>query len=209
MGDARSHRDRRYAIVLWQKWMRFFDAVGTNIALFRIDALRPWGNQPRPQTHQYHFLRARDVQSLRRREGTITSLEVLQEFHGLLASDPRDIIYAAVNLANDKAAKGLVPDYENPVSEVHIERLPSPTYAICQILCRFLGPAEHHFQIRISSLALFRGYRDGNIYYQKWSSQNILPLMMAPKADSMMFVDPASLLISASEITRSPLNSTA
>lgn len=131
MQEATAIDDTR--LFFGKKWMRFFDAVGTNIALFRLDALRPWGNQPRPQTHQYHFLRARDVQSLRRREGTITSLEVLQEFRGLLASDPRDIIYASVNLANDKAAKGLVPDYEKPVSEVyrevavsHIRNMPDP-----------------------------------------------------------------------------------
>lgn len=130
MGDAAIDDTRLF---FGKKWMRFFDAVGTNIALFRLDALRPWGNQPRPQTHQHQFLRARVIQSLRQREGTITSLEVLQVFRGLLASDPRDTVYAAVNLANDKATKGLVPDYEKPVSEVyrdvavyHIHNMPDP-----------------------------------------------------------------------------------
>ena len=74
-----------------------------------------------PEMYPKTFYRVWAIQRLRERGGTITCLEVLEEFRGIKASDPRDIVYAALNLANDKLAKSLVPDYENPAAVAYRE----------------------------------------------------------------------------------------
>ena len=53
--------------------------------------------------------------------GKLTLLDVLGACGGLGASDPRDHVYAALNMVQDRRIAELKPDYSLPVSEVFID----------------------------------------------------------------------------------------
>ena len=99
--------------------LTFNEALGVNVALHFHGDQKAWGSNPMPTTNQYRIQRISAIGSLRTREGLKPLLEVLENFRGLRATDPRDIVYAALNLANDIQEVTLSPNYKLPVFEVY------------------------------------------------------------------------------------------
>jgi hypothetical protein len=76
--------------------------------------------QRKPYIHRHPLLRVTSA-DLRRRQRKVSPdlLDILELFRGLDTSDPRDLVYAALNLGTDIAPGGIVPDYNKSVSEVY------------------------------------------------------------------------------------------
>ncbi len=95
------------------------DAFGCNVAVGILARRQILGNTPAPSTQNYVVQRMSNIQSKREREVIIPLLDVLEDFRGLLATDPRDIVYAALNIANDVREGEIQPDYRVSVANVY------------------------------------------------------------------------------------------
>ena len=95
------------------------DAFGCNIALDIIGFKQLWGNTPEPSIKIYIVTRISDILFKRQGEAVVPLLDILEDFRGLLATDPRDIVYAALNIANDVKEGELRPDYGASVANVY------------------------------------------------------------------------------------------
>ena len=94
-------------------------AFGCNVAVGIVDRRRLWGNMPDPSMQSYVVQRMSSILHKREKEVMIPLLDVLENFRGLLATDPRDIVYAALNIANDVKEGGIQPDYGACVASVY------------------------------------------------------------------------------------------
>ena len=94
-------------------------AFGCNVAVGIVDRRQLWGDMPEPSMQGYVVQRMSSIQSKREREVMIPLLDVLEDFRGLLATDPRDIVYAALNIANDVGKGEIQPDYRASVANVY------------------------------------------------------------------------------------------
>ena len=95
-------------------------AFGCSIALSIVSLQKDWGNTPEPlKSRNLSVERMSSIQNKRQRESMRPLLDVLEEFRGLLATDPRDIIYAALNIANDVKEGEIQPDYGASVANVY------------------------------------------------------------------------------------------
>ncbi|MCJ1404919.1 hypothetical protein MMC11_008145 [Xylographa trunciseda] len=92
--------------------------LGTNTAIHIFGTQKLWGTGPKPTTRQYNVQRLLSIQDFRRRAGNGPLLEVLELLGGLEATEPQDIVYAALNLAKDIDIKALRPNYDQTVNEV-------------------------------------------------------------------------------------------
>ena len=95
------------------------DAFGCNVAVGIVDRRQLWGNMPAPSMRNYVVQRMSKIQSKREREVMISLLDVLEDFRGLSVTDPRDIVYAALNIANDVREGEIQPDYRASVATVY------------------------------------------------------------------------------------------
>ena len=94
-------------------------AFGCNVAVGIVDRRQLWGDMPEPSMQSYVVQRMSSIQSKREREVMIPLLDVLEDFRGLLATDPRDIVYAALSIANDVGKGEIQPDYRASVANVY------------------------------------------------------------------------------------------
>ena len=94
------------------------DAVGCIIAQTALEDQKLWPQGLR--TSEYAIaLKMDKIQSLRKYQRDRPLLEILRRFRGLLATDPRDILYAALNIANDTSEGQLRPNYRASVANVY------------------------------------------------------------------------------------------
>lgn len=78
-----------------------------------------WGHMPKPSTFGHIVYRMRNLQRKREEKLMIPLLDVLEDFRGLSATDSRDIVYAALNIANDLREGDIQPDYRMAVANVY------------------------------------------------------------------------------------------
>ena len=94
-------------------------AFGCNAAVGIVDRRQLWGDMPEPSMQIYVVQRMSSIQNKREREVMIPLLDVLEDFRGLLATDSRDIVYAALNIANNIREGDIQPDYRASVANVY------------------------------------------------------------------------------------------
>ena len=99
--------------------VRLVLAFCCSVALKIVDLLQYGGNTPGPSFGGYSVQRIMYILEKRQREVVIPLLDVLEDFRGLLATDPRDIVYAALNIANDVKKDEIEPDYGASVANVY------------------------------------------------------------------------------------------
>lgn len=94
------------------------DAANCSIAQDTLDYQKLWPQGLR--IHEYANVCMMDeVQFLRTYQRDRPLLDILRRFRGLSATDPRDILYAALNIANDISESELRPDYRASVATVY------------------------------------------------------------------------------------------
>ena len=92
-------------------------AIGCNIARSVADCKQVQGSMPtKPWYVVYRIDKFHDK---RQREVMMPLLDVLEEFRGLSATDPRDIIYAALNIATDLKEGDIQADYRVSVADAY------------------------------------------------------------------------------------------
>ncbi|KAK0508970.1 hypothetical protein JMJ35_008341 [Cladonia borealis] len=94
-------------------------ALGCSVALHIVGLQQLRRNTPDPLIKNYSVQRISRILSKRQGEMVIPLLDVLEDFRGLLATDPRDIVYAALNIANDVKEGEVRPDYGASVANVY------------------------------------------------------------------------------------------
>ena len=140
--------------------LTFTEALGVNVALHFHGDQKAWGSNPMPTTNQYRIQRISAIGSLRTREGLKPLLEVLENFRGLRATDPRDIVYAALNLAND-IQEGALSRIISSRSSKSTEMYRSITSKILRIHWIFLLTAVQDSSTLRSLQGLLHGSRYG------------------------------------------------
>jgi Heterokaryon incompatibility protein (HET) len=93
---------------------------GIDIAIQVLKVRKGWRDGVPPTTRRRSILRILSISQLRHQEH-ILLLDVIEQFRQLEASDPRDIVYAALCLANDIPPGAIVPDYQKSLTEVYRE----------------------------------------------------------------------------------------
>ena len=78
-----------------------------------------WGSMPEPSMAWEVVTRIKRIEGKRQRKEVIPLIDVLEDFRGLLATDPRDIIYAALNIASDLKEGDIQADYTTSVANVY------------------------------------------------------------------------------------------
>lgn len=73
---------------------------------------------PKPSMFGHVVYRMSTLQR-KREEKVMPLLDVLEDFRGLSATDPRDIVYAALNIATDLREGDIQPDYRMAVANVY------------------------------------------------------------------------------------------
>ncbi len=93
-------------------------AFGCNAAVGIVERRRLWGATPEPSMRNLVVQRILNLLNTRE-QNVIPLLDVLEEVRGLSATDLRDIVYAALNIANDTKEGGIQPDYRLSVPDVY------------------------------------------------------------------------------------------
>ena len=94
-------------------------AFSCNVAMAIAEVRQVWGSMPKPSMPWGAVDRISKIEAKRQGKAVIPLLDVLQEFRGLSATDPRDIIYAALNIASDLKEGDIQADYTIPVANVY------------------------------------------------------------------------------------------
>ena len=99
--------------------MLLVHAFGCNIAVAIATIRKIWGSMPGPSIPGHVVQRIRTIKDKRLGEVKIPLLDILEDFQGLSATDPRDIIYAALNIASDIKEGDIRADYTISVADVY------------------------------------------------------------------------------------------
>ena len=117
--EATAIRPRSTHLLCGEVEVLLTHAFGCNIAAKTVERRQLWGNTPKPSMRNYWLQRMKSIQSKRQGEVMIPLVDVLEHFRGFLATDPRDIVYAALNIANDVGKGELQPEYRASVATVY------------------------------------------------------------------------------------------
>ena len=102
----------------------FIDVHAVYYAIYALRRRKPWEHKRRkkrgvaPETYEYNFERVLNIDT-KNDPGKAILTDVLEKFRGLNATNPRDMIYAPLNIAEDVPANAIVVDYNKSVAEVN------------------------------------------------------------------------------------------
>ena len=94
-------------------------AFGCAAALHINEHRRPWGQMLRPVTRDGNVARVLRLTTMRKNNELIPLLDVLEHLRGLKATDLRDIVNAALNIANDVKKGEIQISYQASVSDAY------------------------------------------------------------------------------------------
>ena len=94
-------------------------AFGCAAALHIHEHRRPWGKIPKPVTRENSIIRVLRLRTLRQNDGLIPFLDVLEHLRGLEATDLRDIVNAALNIANDVKKGEVQTSYRASIADAY------------------------------------------------------------------------------------------